>query len=293
MLRDALPKDAEGQIDLSSFGVFATKNGQVLACSDSLFSPGDKLAISTTLNNLDPGEELTNITPLRGHYYAIGAHASSGYREYKSETDSYKNDVIALVGKELCVMTENREETEALPCPTVHSDRGHAETTVEIAAFRLGDEWFGIRANQILQAIDTKNITPAPGAGADRVGYIMYEELPIPVFDIRNIVCAIRSSTEQMNRKAQQVIVIEKNANTRFGVMADALGEIPEIHMSRMNALPNALGGRELMADAAIAPDKPGEECLLLVLSSDRLAQKLASGMGEPSSGRAQKLIKV
>lgn len=293
MLRDALPKNAEGQIDSSSFGLFVSRDGRVLACSDDRFNPGDRLPISASLCNLSPGKEITGIISLAEHYYAVGAHASSGYREYKSETDSYKNEVVAMVGKELCVITKNREETEESACPTIRSDRGHSETTVEIATFRLGGEWFGIRANQILEAVDTTSITPAPGAGADCVGYLMYEKLPIPVFDIRNMVCSVKNSAEQINRKVQQAMIIEKNADTRFGVIADVLGEIPEILESRLNTLPAVLGGGALLADAAIAPDNPGEECLLLVLSNERLAQKLAASMTERPLGAAQKVTKI
>ncbi len=180
MLRDALPKNADGQIDSSSFGIFVSRIGRILACSDDRFSPGDKLPISSALCNLSPGEEVTGVISLNERYYAVGAHASSGYREYKSESDLYKNEVIALVGKELCFITKSREETDEVPCPTIRSDRGHAETTVEIATFRLGGEWFGIRASQILEAVDTTNITPAPGSGSDCIGYLMYEKLPIP-----------------------------------------------------------------------------------------------------------------
>lgn len=294
MLRDALPKDADGQIDSSSFGVFVSKDGRVLACSDDRFSPGDKLPTFHALCNLAPGEEMTGVISLRDHYYALGAHASSGYREYKSETDSYKNEVIALVGKELCVINESRKEAGEALCPAISSDRGHAGVTVEIATFRLGEEWFGIRANQILEAVDTTNITPAPGAGSDCVGYLIYEKLPMPVFDIRNTICAVKNREEQMNRKSQQVMVVEKNADTRFGVIADALGEIPEVLETRLNALPAVLGGGALLADAAIAPDKPDEQCLLLVLSCERLAQKLASSMVERSStGAARKVIDI
>jgi len=293
MLRDALPKNAEGQIDSSSFGIFVSRNGRVLACSDERFSPGDKLPISSALCNLSPGEEITGVISLNEHYYAVGAHASSGYREYKSESDSYKNEVIALVGKELCFITKSREETEEVPCPTIRSDRGHAETTVEIATFRLGGEWFGIRANQILEAVDTTNITPAPGSGPDCIGYLIYEKMPIPVFDIRNMVCAVKDSAEARNRKVQQAMVIEKNADTRFCVIADVLGEIPEVLESRLNTLPAVLGGGALLADAAIAPDKPGEECLLLVLSNERLSQKLASNMVERPLVGVQKVTKI
>ncbi|MGZ8160239.1 MAG: chemotaxis protein CheW [Methylobacter sp.] len=293
MLRDALPKNGEGKIDAGSFGLFVSREGRVLACSDDRFKPGDKLPIAPGLCNLSPGSELTSIISLDQHYYAVGAHASSGYREYKSSSDAYKNEVIALVGKELCLIKKDREETEEVPCPTISSDRGQTAKTVEIATFRLGGEWFGIRANQILEAVDTTHLTPAPGAGADCVGYLMYEKLPIPVFDIRNMVCAVKNTEEPVNRKVQQAMVIEKDADTRFCVIADVLGEIPEVLESRLNSLPAVLGGGALLADAAIAPEKPGEECLLLVLSNERLSQKLAASMIERSLGSVPKVTKI
>jgi len=112
----------------------------------------------------------------------------------------------------------------------------------------------------------------------------MYEKSPMPIFDIRSMVCANKSPTEFSNRKTQQVMVIEKNADTRFGLIADGLGEIPEIFESRLNTLPTVLGGSTLLADTAVARDNADEQSLLLVLSCERLAQKLASGMKDEQS---------
>lgn len=290
MLRDALPKNIEGRIDATSFGAFVSGDGRVIACSDERFKPGDQFPIASAVSNLKPGEEMTGVYALGDCYHALGAHASSGYREYKGKFDHYKNEVIAVVGKELCVITEHAEEAETVPCPTIRSDRGQTENSVEIATFRLGEEWFGIRANQILEAVDTTNITPAPGAGADCVGYLVYEKLPIPVFDIRNLVCAMHNHAEPVYRKTQQVMVIEKNAETRFGVIADSLGEIPEVNESRLNELPPFIAGGALLADAVIAPEKPDRECLLLVLSNERLARTLASNFSERNLGTAAKV---
>ena len=100
--------------------------------------------------------------------------------------------------------------------------------------------------------------------------------LPIPVFDIRSIVCFQQNHDPLLNPKAQQVIVLEKDPSTRFGIIADALGEIPEVSLSRLNALPAMLAGSALLADVAITPDKPNDESLLLVLNNLSLAQRLA-----------------
>ncbi|WP_347989802.1 chemotaxis protein CheW [Methylomonas sp. AM2-LC] len=279
MLQDALPKNADGQIDSSSFAVFVNQEGRVIACSDDRYKPGENLPVSSYLLHLKSGENLMDVIALQGEYYAIGAYASKGYREYKSESDAYKNTVIALVGKQLCAINENPDKVQEVPRPTIHSDRGNKGDNVEIATFRLGKEWFGIRANQILEAVDPNNITPAPGAGAECEGYLVYDQIPIPVFDIRTAVCATENQALCSDRNSQQVIVIQYDPSTRFGIISDALGEIPEIELSRMNKLPPMLSGGSLLADTAIAPDNAADEFLLLVLNIDRLAEKLASGM--------------
>jgi chemotaxis signal transduction protein len=279
MLQDALPKNADGQIDSGTFAAFVDQMGRIIACADDRFKPGDKLSISRSLFDLKPGEDLLDIIVMQEAYYAIGAYASKGYREYKSATDTYKNGVIAVVGKYLCAITENRDLAVELASPNVHAKRGNNEASVEIATFRLGNEWFGIRANQILEALDPENITPAPGAGTECEGYIAYQQIPIPVFDIRTVICAADNQISYADKKSQQVIVIEYNPSTRFGIISDALGEIPEIELSRMNQLPAVLSGGALLADTAIAPDNASQGYLLLVINIDRLAEKLASGM--------------
>ena len=288
MLCDALPKDANGRIDAGSFGVFASRDGRVIACSDERFKPGERLPLAESCFDLEPGTETTGVIPLSGHYYAVGAHASSGYREYKSDTDSYQNEVIAIVCKELCPITERQLQDDDIACPSIRSDRGHGANTVEVATFQLAQKWFGLRATQVLESVDISNITPAPGAGVDCIGYLTYEKMPMPVFDIRSMLGLVRKGTEFTQRKAQPVVVVEKNPHTRFGIVVDALGEIPEVEESRISALPEVVSGGAMLADAAITPDNPAEDSLLLVLSVDRLSSRLASGMVAESRARAK-----
>lgn len=281
MLDDALPKNAYGEIDEASFAVFVARDGQILACSDERFRVGDSFPVASIYSGLNPGEERTNVYTLEGQYFAMGAHASSGYREYKGVTDQYRNEVVAVVGKALCPITEYSEEIQNVPCPSIRSERALNSKTLEIATFRLGEEWFGMRADQILEAVDPSHITPAPGAGSDCMGYLVFNQIPIPVFDIRKIVCTPGNQNEPLFLKTQQVIVLEKNSATRYGIIADALGDIPEISETRLCELPYFIAGGALLADSAIAPDNADSENLLLVLSAERLANKLATGFSE------------
>ncbi|PPC90155.1 MAG: hypothetical protein CTY34_08825 [Methylobacter sp.] len=284
MLRDALPKDAHGDIDAASFAAFVSREGHVIACSDERFKPGEIFPVASVISGLNPGDERAGVYIFDGQYYAMGAHASSGYREYKDKTDHYQNEVIAVVGKTLCVVAEQSDEIHAPACPVIRSERSENGNTLEIATFRLGDEWFGIRGSQIIEAVDPTNITPAPGAGSICVGYLVFDKAPIPVFDIRTIICTSKNQIKPGLLKNQQVMIIEKNAATRFGIMTDSLGEIPEINETRLCELPLFIANGALLADAAVAPDNAESESLLLVLSSDRLAQQLATNFSERPS---------
>jgi chemotaxis signal transduction protein len=66
-------------------------------------------------------------------------------------------------------------------------DRAADGETVEIATFHVGQTWFGVRSAQVVEALNYNGMTAVPGAGEDFAGYLMYEGVPIPVFDIRAI----------------------------------------------------------------------------------------------------------
>ena len=95
MLRDALPRDSAGNSKNGAFGVFVEPEGRVIACSDERFRSGDRLPIEASLLQLDGGCGRSAIVALGDVYYAVGANASAGYREYKDANGAYQNDVVA------------------------------------------------------------------------------------------------------------------------------------------------------------------------------------------------------
>jgi chemotaxis signal transduction protein len=98
------------------------------------------------------------------------------------------------------------------------------------------------------------------------------------VFDIR----AIANAGPARENVQRQVIVLKKGENTHFGILADGLGEIPEILLSRLQALPGLLAGGNVLAEAIVGTESPQKENLLVVLSVDRIAARLLAVIGEP-----------
>ncbi|MCX8017502.1 MAG: chemotaxis protein CheW, partial [Rhodocyclaceae bacterium] len=280
MLKDALPRDPHGHSQAGCFGLFIDRAGRVIASTRADIAPGQACEIDPAFLALKNGATRTGIVKWDGCHYAVGARMSSGYREYKGEGDAYHNDVAALVCVPLCEAITVAQRAE-IPRLAIRSDRTTEGGTIELATFHVGQTWFGLRSTQVVEAVDRTGMTSVPGAGSEFAGYLMYRGVPIPVFDIRDIANAGPAS----EGTEYQVIVLQKNENCHFGILADGLGEIPEVLASRLQPLPGLLAGGNVLAEAIVSTDTPGEETLLVILSVERIAARLLASMGELASG--------
>lgn len=272
MLRDALPRDSRGEISAGCLGVFVDAGGRIVASSDPTRHPGEQLAVDAGFYTLASGEARAGIVRLGETHYAIGARMSSGYREYKNAGDDYHNDVTAMVFVPLCQAVERRAMHD-LPGLCVRSDRANEGETVEIASFLVGNRWFGLRSAQIAEAVDYADAAGVPGAGRDFVGYRMYLGEPIPIFEIRGIV----GGGATLPGMRSQIVILKKGSDSHFGIVVDALGDIPEVLKSRLQELPSLLGGGNVLADTIVMTDRPESETLLVVLSVERIAGRLVA----------------
>ncbi len=276
MLKDALPCNDAGELHAGCFGLFVERDGSIVACSDDSFRPGERLPFDDGFLTLKQGEGRAGVVRLGERYFAVGARMSSGYREFKGEGDPYQNDVAALVFVPLCEAVAQRPQTE-IPRLTIRSDRAIDGESVEIATFHVGQTWFGLRSAQVVEAMDKVGMTCVPGAGSDFAGYLMYHSVPIPVFDIRDM-----ANAGPAREGAQhQVIILRKGEATHFGILADGLGEIPEVAAARLRPLPPMLAGGNVLAESIVSTESPKDEHLLLVLGVDRIAARLVVASGE------------
>jgi chemotaxis signal transduction protein len=288
MLRDTLPRDEHGQVHDGAFGLFADVSGVILACSDSRHAPGSRLEWVAEL--LSVRDRAATVIALEGRYYAVGTRWSSGYREFKGEHDEYRCEVAAIVLMPLCEVQGRSAASEA-NVPTIRSDQRQNRETVEIATFRIGQEWYGVRCAQVVEAVNTTTLTPVPGAGVDLAGYLRHDGIPIPVFHVQHIlqpeVPVAPANAERM------VIVLRKNAATCFGLMVDALGEIPEVAAERLSPIPAVIGEGRTLADAILPIDGEGERRMLLILAMDQLYARMGPSASAPLMALARKTASV
>jgi len=270
MLRDALPRNEAGEVLAGAFALFAERDGSVIACSNSRFAVGEKANLGEGFSRLKSGESHADVVRLGDHYYAVGGRMSSGYREYKGEGDGYRNDLLSLVFLPLCEAV-SKQQGKQIQKLIVHSDRGQGGDCVEIATFHIGATWFGLRSENVVEAVDPVGITTVPGAGNGFGGYLMYNAMPIPVYDIAELA----NAGPHLEGDNRQVVVLRKGDGPHFGILVDGLGEIPEIIPGRLQPLPPMLAGGNVLGEAIITPDNAEKDHLLLVLGVDRIAARL------------------
>jgi chemotaxis signal transduction protein len=197
---------------------------------------------------------------------------SAGYREYKNDGHAYLNDIIALVFIPLCEAV-GRVPIADMPGFALSSGRSADGETLGIATFHVGHKWYGLRSVHVVEAVDYAGVMRVPGAGGDIVGFLNYEGAPITVFDLRVVVNAPPTREDAQ----RQIIVLKGTANTRYGILVDGLGEILEIATARLRPLSGLMSTTNLMAEAIVSREPPGNEDLLVVLSAEWIA-KWAAG---------------
>jgi chemotaxis signal transduction protein len=283
MLRDALPRQADGSLVPGSFAVFAERDGRIISSTDKNLIPGSKISIGDEFLQLERGENYSNIIIYSNCYYAVGSCMSAGYREYKSAEDSHQSDVVALIFSPLSDRIIDAESLHSSRETTVATYAAHKITggdSVDIASFYIGHNWYGIQTNHVVEAIDTDRLTSMPGASEAEKGCLMYRDQALTVFDLTGIVDTRKPNGERRaNRniaeKKQILIIRSVEHDIRFGILVDSLGDINEIPLSQLENVPNMMSKGDSLVESLVKPhEKNVDRRILIVLSAEKIFQR-------------------
>ena len=153
----------------------------------------------------------------------------------------------------------------------VRHQRATGMDCMELATFYIGDKWLGINAEHVDEAVNSEGLTTIPGSADYVIGKFVYDDELITVIDIRT---QLRLPPKKFDPNAPVVVVRADNAN--IGIVVDALGEIPEICMDRVDRGNSMLDSTKGYVDCIIKPDQHSEiKELLVVIDPTRLVKSL------------------
>ncbi|MDE2440222.1 MAG: chemotaxis protein CheW [Betaproteobacteria bacterium] len=292
MLTDALPRQADGSPIPGAFAVFAERNGRVIASTDPQLVPGEPLMIGYEFFNQPQGESCTNAIIYNGRYYAVGSTMSAGYREYKTEYDSHRNDVVALVFSPLSDQIINGRQVSSLRDTTADTYARQpvaGSRSIDLACFHIGQSWYGIRTSQVVEAVDPERLTPMPGLPDSVCGCLMYDDQAISVIDLAPLLANRRATEERRSGAGQvrrQIVILDSPEHRlRFGLLVDQLGAVREIPLNRIEPLPDMMSEGNSLIESLVKPlSDEAERRILIVLSVQRILQRLGRAISLPQA---------
>jgi chemotaxis signal transduction protein len=269
MLCDALPSGIQ-----NAFGLFVDTNGRIIASTDEQFAVETSIDLPADLFTaaMQPEGE-SRLVKLGEKVLAVGARQSSGYREYKGNTDPYRNDVIALIIVPMGNVVETTAAVARKPDASISKssfgnakrDASHQARVLEIATFHVGDHWLGLHITDVVEAIELKDFVRIPNVPAQIFGSMIYQSVAIPLYNLRTAL-----GVKGMEYFAEsQVVVIQNDMGKRFGLLVDCLGEIPEVNIESIEPVANTfVGVTPLLASIVKSASGTGKMLTLLSVSS-------------------------
>lgn len=278
MLQDALPKNEKGEVISGCFGVFTDRSRSIISSTNPNLPIGGTLPISERFFKLAKGEGCSEILEMDGRYYVVGARMSNGYREYKV-SDSYKNDVVALVFVEI---GEAVQATEAIPRPITHLDFKYprsqgTEEVVELSTFVVNNRLFAMQSNTIVCSLNNQEVTPVVGSDPRCLGIISFMRHNIPVVSLRSQLggqegydkdndCIIVTRLRHPNRQQEDIV----------GLVIDRVMDSPEIPRRCMVSCDGMIYSSSNMTSHVVQPEQGNERNLmLLVLDMAAIARQI------------------
>jgi len=268
MLRDALPRDAAGKVLDGCVGLFIDKDMRILATTGE-HALGTKAALPAELIE----GRIGRLIELDGTYYAAGAQRTSGYREYAGL------GLTAIILIPLGPVRSTVRPTNATH-QKIHRHAASGEQVLDIATFKVSQQWLGLLRDQIVESVDGTSIRPVPGAPAWYAGLLMYQGMPLPVVDLAKLV------DKNPSNGGRDVVVARSTENSPMvGLLIDELDDIPEIAANRILPVADiAQRNGPNIVDRAVRPDRADDPVLFLVNLDQVLMHARAVGAAAAKS---------
>lgn len=273
ILNDVLPTPTDGSVDENSFAVFTDKDKKIIASTHADYQVGAVLNIEDALYQLEKGANTSKTIEINHRYYSVGAAKSAGYREYKSESDAYQEEVYAFV---MIDMGEVKQVNAV-------SRYKHPETAnllatnqfkTQIASFYVEDVWLGFRSEKVLSAVHVDNIVPIHGHEASVVaGYMLYKEQSISLLHTAMVMGASKPHTNEITEA-----VVIKVGGSMIALSVDGLGEMLDIDPMRIQAVGGEVSvSSRVVKEVVLSGSEEPTETMLQLMDIDLIEKELKS----------------
>lgn len=271
MLDEILPKDIYGNKQKGVYAFFTDKNKQIIATTSTNFEVNSYLDIDDSFFKLKNGQNLSRIIEFRGNYYAVGLKCSSGYREYKSAVDDYKNDVLSfvfiLIGKANSNVILSHSKTKFL----TSQKREFTGETIELATFYLGKRLLAVNSKNVIESIGIEELQESIEMDKKNhfKGMVLHKNKLISVLDIRDFV-----NEEIEDGTLKNIILVEydkDNVEHCVGLLVSSLETICTVEEKSIQHIQNHFLGSGTLIESLVDIKDSEESKIAMLLNIKKL----------------------
>ncbi|WP_419673511.1 chemotaxis protein CheW [Aliarcobacter butzleri] len=271
MLDEILPKDIYGNKQKGVYAFFTDKNKQIIATTSTNFEVNSYLDIDDSFFKLKNGQNLSRIIEFRGNYYAVGVKCSSGYREYKSAVDDYKNDVLSfvfiLIGKANSNVILSHSKTKFL----TSQKREFTGETIELATFYLGKRLLAVNSKNVIESIGIEELQESIEMDKKNhfKGMVLHKNKLISVLDIRDFV-----NEEIEDGTLKNIILVEydkDNVEHCVGLLVSSLETICTVEEKSIQHIQNHFLGSGTLIESIVDIKDSEDSKIAMLLNIKKL----------------------
>lgn len=271
MLWDALPQ-SHGDTKHSTFGFYTTKDKMIIASSHNESLIGNYLTLDDKFFNLSQGESYNEIIIYEGNYYAVGATCSKGYREYKSTTDTYHNDVIAFFFS--YISKADLKLLKSVQPFKVNTLMEETQDKQEIATFLIGERWLGVHGGDVIEAVSIEALQDAISMtnAFHFKGTLIYKNRVVSVLDLKDFI-------KEEEPEYTDIVILKYGTGTLeryIGILVNALCDISEVSHSKITPIDKFFINNGALMEGIVVPEERSTYSqALTILNIEKVGKEL------------------
>ena len=275
MLDETLPMDVDGNKIPGIFGIFTDKNKQIISSTNENFQVDSYLNIDDSFFNLKNSELFSKIIELDNKYYAVAVKCSNGYREYKSRSDDYKNDVLCFVfiniGNKDCYKFIDSRKSKFLTT----SKAKYTPTSLELATFTLGNRLLAVNAQNVVESISIGELQESIDMNKNNhfKGMVLYKEKLIAVLDIRAFI-----NEEITNEKLTNIVLVQydkDNIEHCVGLLVSSLETVSVVEEKSIQHIQNHFLGSGTLIESIVEINESESSKIAMLLDIKKIDENL------------------
>ncbi|QKF81459.1 chemotaxis protein CheW [Halarcobacter ebronensis] len=272
MLQESLPQNKD-----SIFAIFATRDKSVISSSNESIEINSKINIDDKFFSLKNGEKISEIVEIDNKYYALGVRCSKGYREYKSSSDDYVNDILCLVfvyiGKK-CLNKLSKIKRKKFINSNILK-KSFNSSCEELATFHLGKKFLAVNAKNVVESIGIEKLEKSIDMDKNNPfkGMVLHKDRLISVLDIRSFV-----NEEIKNEELTTIILLEYDKDNKehcIGILVSSLESISVVEKKAIQHIQSHFLGAGTLVESIVEIDDLDEPQVAMILDIKKIDDNL------------------